>query len=174
MSLKIATDFKAQEWVLQKRENDRSPLNLVECWGFQFNENERHCFFTGKFLLKPLPIYAAEAMGCQCFSSVIGECHCGRMMKENKMLQLHMKTPTSSTSSSLACTCLTLSGNPETIGNANNGLIFMMKTTLLSPTTVIALNEKSLEWKVYLEDTSHCDANLLKLWYKESCIISYL
>ncbi|TYH36777.1 hypothetical protein ES332_D13G288400v1 [Gossypium tomentosum] len=142
MSLKIATDFKAQEWVLQKRENDRSPLNLVECWGFQFNENERHCFFTGKFLLKPLPIYAAEAMGCQCFSSVIGE--------ENKMLQLHMKTPTSSTSSSLACTCLTLSGNPETIGNANNGLIFMMKTTLLSPTKVIALHEKSLEWKVYL------------------------
>ncbi|XP_040935323.1 uncharacterized protein [Gossypium hirsutum] len=113
-------------------------------------------------------------MDCQCCSSGIGECLCGRMMKENKMLQLHMKPPTSSTSSSLACTFLSLSGNPETIGNANNGLIFMMKTTLLSPTTLIALHEKSLDWKVYLEDISHCDGNLLELWYKESCIISYL
>ncbi|XP_052482902.1 uncharacterized protein LOC105783440 isoform X3 [Gossypium raimondii] len=83
-------------------------------------------------------------------ANVVLLCHSGRMTKENKMLQLHMKTPTSSTSSSLACTCLSLSGNPETIGNANNGLIFMMKTTLLSPTTLIALHEKSLEWKVYL------------------------
>ncbi|XP_040935324.1 uncharacterized protein [Gossypium hirsutum] len=93
-------------------------------------------------------------MDCQCCSSGIGECLCGRMMKENKMLQLHMKPPTSSTSSSLACTFLSLSGNPETIGNANNGLIFMMKTTLLSPTTLIALHEKSLDWKVYLLSSS--------------------
>lgn len=48
-------------------------LICLNVGGFDSTKMNHVCFFTGKFLLKPLPIYIAEAMDGQCCSSDIGE-----------------------------------------------------------------------------------------------------
>ncbi|MFQ6651234.1 hypothetical protein Gotur_023180 [Gossypium turneri] len=63
MSLRTATDFKLQKWVLQKRENDRSPFNLFECWVFQFNENESPLLLHGEVSAEVIAKYIYIAIG---------------------------------------------------------------------------------------------------------------
>ncbi|TYG39056.1 hypothetical protein ES288_D13G272900v1 [Gossypium darwinii] len=63
MSLRTATDFKLQKWVLQKRENDKSPFNLFECWVFQFNENESPLLLHGEVSAEVIAKYIYIAIG---------------------------------------------------------------------------------------------------------------
>ncbi|KAB1996865.1 hypothetical protein ERO13_D13G227500v2 [Gossypium hirsutum] len=63
MSLRTATDSKLQKWVLQKRENDRSPFNLFECWVFQFNENESPLLLHGEVSAEVIAKYIYIAIG---------------------------------------------------------------------------------------------------------------